>query len=160
MIRDVRREDAKGIVDIYNYYILNTAITFECEELKTEDMENRIIEKTRNNPWIVYEEDGIILGYAYVGDFAKREAFKYSKEVSIYLNKDSCKKGIGTNLMKELIKRCNDDGVHTLISIITYPNDSSISLHKKFGFEKAGFIKEAGYKMDKWHDVIYLQKML
>lgn len=161
MIRNIRLEDAEEIVDIYNYYILNTNVTFEADELKKEEMASRIEEKTKDNPWIVYEENNNILGYAYVGDFRGRIADRFTKEVSIYLKNDSVKRGIGTKLMKALIEICNNEyDIHTLISVVTMPNNASTAIHKKFGFERAGYFKEVGFKNDKWLDVEYLQLML
>ena len=160
MIRNVQIEDAKDIADIYNYYILNTNVTFEIESLEVEEMEKRIVEKTKTNPWIVYEEDNKIVGYAYAGEWKSRAAFSYAKEISIYLDINARGQGTGTKLMKELLEKCKDQDIHTLIAIITMPNDTSLALHKRFGFEKAGYFKEVGFKGKKWLDVIYLQLLM
>ncbi len=161
MIRNVKVEDAKEIVDIYNHYILNTNVTFEVEALASGEMAKRIEKKTKDNPWIVYEEDNKILGYAYVGEFRERMAYKFTKEVTIYLDKSVVKRGIGTKLMEALIERCKKEyDIHTLISVVTVPNASSISIHKKFGFERVGYFKEVGFKNNKWLDVEYLQLMI
>ena len=88
MIRSVTIEDAKEIVEIYNYYILNTNITFEEKELDVEEMERRIELKIKNNPWTVYEKNGQVLGYAYLSEWHERSAYRFSKEVSIYLHKN------------------------------------------------------------------------
>lgn len=161
MIRNVKVEDAKEIVDIYNHYILNTNVTFEVEALASGEMAKRIEKKTKDNPWIVYEEDNKILGYAYVGEFRERMAYKFTKEVTIYLDKSVVRRGIGTKLMEALIERCKKEyDIHTLISVVTVPNASSISIHKKFGFERVGYFKEVGFKNNKWLDVEYLQLMI
>jgi len=160
MIRNVRIEDAKDIVDIYNYYILNTNITFEIDSLDVEEMEKRIVDKTKSNPWIVYEEDNKIVGYAYVGEWKSRVAYRFAKEISIYLDNNARGQGVGTKLMRRLLEECKNQDIHTLISIITMPNDISMSIHKRFGFEKAGYFKEVGFKGGKWLDVVYLQLMM
>lgn len=161
MIRNVKVEDAKEIVDIYNHYILNTNVTFEVEALASGEMAKRIEKKIKDNPWIVYEEDNKILGYAYVGEFRERIAYKFTKEVTIYLDKSVVRRGIGTKLMEALIERCKTEyDIHTLISVVTVPNASSISIHKKFGFERVGYFKEVGFKNNKWLDVEYLQLMI
>lgn len=161
MIRNVKVEDAKEIVDIYNHYILNTNVTFEVEALASDEMAKRIEKKIKDNPWIVYEEDNKILGYAYVGEFRERIAYKFTKEVTIYLDKSVVRRGIGTKLMEALIERCKTEyDIHTLISVVTVPNASSISIHKKFGFERVGYFKEVGFKNNKWLDVEYLQLMI
>ena len=153
MIRNVKVEDAKEIVDIYNHYILNTNVTFEVEALASGEMAKRIEKKIKDNPWIVYEEDNKILGYAYVGEFRERIAYKFTKEVTIYLDKSVVRRGIGTKLMEALIERCKTEyDIHTLISVVTVPNASSISIHKKFGFETVGkfegFMKINGEYID------------
>ena len=157
MIRYVRKEDAEQLVNIYNYYIENTTITFETEKIDTAEMENRIKKKVLDNPWIVYEEGNKILGYAYVGEFNSKEAYNKTREVTIYVEKDEVGKNIGTKLMRALIEKCKEYEFHLLISIITVPNMKSEVLHERFNFEKVGVIKEAGFKMDKWLDVSYWQ---
>ena len=148
-------------MDIYNHYILNTNVTFEVEALASGEMAKRIEKKIKDNPWIVYEEDNKILGYAYVGEFRERIAYKFTKEVTIYLDKSVVRRGIGTKLMEALIERCKTEyDIHTLISVVTVPNASSISIHKKFGFERVGYFKEVGFKNNKWLDVEYLQLMI
>lgn len=121
---------------------------------------NRIEEKTLYNPWIVYEEESKILGYAYVSKFNFREAYSKTREVTIYVDKDEQGKGIGSKLMNEIIKICKEYKFHLLVSIITVPNESSEILHEKFGFSKVGILKEAGFKMNKWLDVSYWQKKI
>lgn len=160
MIRNVQIEDAKEIANIYNYYILNTNVTFEVESLEVKEMEKRIVEKTKTNPWIVYEEDSKIVGYAYAGEWKSRAAYRFAKEISIYLDINARGQGVGTKLMKELLEKCKDQDIHTLMAIITIPNDTSLALHKRFGFEKAGYFKEVGFKSEKWLDVIYLQLLM
>lgn len=157
MIRNVRIEDSKEIVDIYNHYILNTCVTFEMEKLTPKDMEERIKNKIGKEPWIVYEEDNKVIGYAYVGEWRSKAAFNFTKEVSVYLSIDEKSKGLGTKLMAELIKVCKEYGIHTLISVVTVPNDISEGLHKKFGFKKAGYFEEVGFKQEKWLDVAFWQ---
>jgi phosphinothricin acetyltransferase len=158
MIRKVEIKDAKQIVDIYNYYILNTVITFEEEELTVAEMEKRIEEKTRTNPWIVYEEEGHILGYAYLGTFRERSAFRFTKESSIYLDKGASGKGIGSKLYKKLIKLAKEYNINVIVGVITLPNEASIAIHQNFGFERVGSIKEVGFKQNKWWDVDFWQK--
>lgn len=153
MIRNVKVEDAKDIANINNYYILNTCITFDIDKLQSKDMEEKIKKKKNKEPWIVYEEDNKILGYAYVGEWRSKAAFNFTKEVTIYLDINKKGKGIGTKLMEELLKRCKEYGIHTLISVITMPNDVSVTLHERFGFKQVAYYKEVGFKQEKWLDV-------
>ena len=160
MIREVKLSDAKAIVDIYNYYILNTNITFEEKQLTVDDMEERIIEKTVKHPWIVYEMNGQVIGYAYLSGWHSRSPYRYSNEASIYLDRNEKGHGIGKKLFANLLEVSKDYGVHTIVSGITIPNAESISLHEKFGFKKIAEFKEIGFKNNKWLNVGYWQKIL
>lgn len=160
MIRNVHIKDASDITNIYNHYIKNTTITFEELELNSKEISNRIKSVTEFFPWIVYEEDGIVVGYAYVSSFKNRSAYKNSVESSIYIDHKSKGRGIGTLLYKELIRLCHLRNYHTILGITTYPNEKSILLHKKLGFEKVAHYKEVGYKFNTWIDVAVWQLIL
>ncbi|TDT67017.1 phosphinothricin acetyltransferase [Hypnocyclicus thermotrophus] len=157
MIRKVKLSDAKQIVDIYNYYIKDTIITFEKDLIDKKEMEKRIKKILEDYFWIVYEENNKILGYAYVGKWRERTAYKFTVESSIYLDKNYTGKGIGEKLYRELIKTSKNKGLKAIMGVISIPNESSIKLHEKLGFYKAGYFKEVGIKFDKWIDVAYYQ---
>lgn len=161
MIRKVQLEDAKQIADIYNYYILHTNITFEEEAITSEEMANRIKEKLEHdNPWIVYEESNKIVGYAYLGTWRDRSAFRYSKESTIYLRTEEKGRGIGTKLYKELIKLAKENNYHAIIASITVPNEASFKLHENLGFYKTAEYREVGYKNNQWLDVSFFELIL
>ena len=160
MIRSVRRSDAKDIVDIYNYYILNTNITFEEEKLTIKDMEDRISEKTKNHPWIVYEEEDKVIGYAYLSQWRNKSAYRFSNESSIYVHVNHKGKRLGIKLYEELLNLSKEYNIHTIVAGITIPNDASIRIHEKLGFEKIAEFKEIGFKNDTWLNVGYWQKIL
>ena len=160
MIRKVALTDAQEIVDIYNYYIENTDISFEVESLKCKDMENRIEKIMAKYPFIVYEEDNKILGYAYLNEFRSRVAYSLTVESSIYVNKDYCSPGIGERLYKDIISLGKEYGFHVIIGCITVPNEKSVKLHEKLGFNKVGEFKEVGRKNNKWLDVGFWEKVL
>lgn len=161
MIRQVKLSDAKAIVDIYNYYVVNTNITFEEEVITITEMERRIQDKLdHNNPWIVYEENNEVIGYAYLGTWRDRAAYRYSKESSIYLRHSAMGNGIGTLLYTELIKIAKELGLHTIIASITCPNEKSFKLHEKLGFKKMTEYKEVGFKNNSWLDVAFFQLMI
>lgn len=161
LIRDVQPNDAAQIVDIYNYYIEHTIITFEEELLSDTDIKTRI-EKIRKKsyPFIVYEKDGLILGYAYLNNWRERTAYDITLETSIYLAHDIIGSGIGTILYKELIKRSKTIGIHSLIGVISLPNAESQRLHHKLGFSLIGNFKESGRKFGKLIDVEFWQLVL
>lgn len=160
MIREVKLSDGLKISDIYNYYILNTTVTFEKEKVSTNEMENRITDLTKKFPWLVYEKDKKVIGYAYASAWRVRAAYKYSVEITVYLENGLSGKGIGTELYTELLIRLKNLGMHGVIGGIALPNKACISLHEKFGFEKVAHFKEVGFKFDKWVDVAYWEKIL
>ena len=109
-IRNVKLEDAESLLNIYKYYVLKTAITFELEVPSLEEFKERIKNITKNYPYIVLEDDNKIVGYAYSNVFKGREAYKYSSEVTIYLDKDYYKKGYGKLLYNELEAKAKEKG--------------------------------------------------
>ncbi|MCG8306250.1 MAG: N-acetyltransferase family protein [Cytophagales bacterium] len=155
MIRNVALADAGQICDIYNYYILHTIITFEESEVRETEMRSRIEKTIAKFPWIVYEADSKVIGFAYASEWKSRCAYKHSLETTVYLRKGEEGNGVGSKLYAELIDRLKKMEYHALIGGISLPNEASIRLHEKFGFEKIGQFKEVGYKFGKWIDVGY-----
>ncbi len=155
MIRNVSTTDVPQIINIYNYYVANTTITFEEKCITADEMQLRINEYTREYPWLVYEEKGIVLGYCYATKWRVRSAYKYSVETTVYIDKEHHGKGIGTKLYKELIKQCKNKGLHVLVAGIALPNEKSQGLHEKMGFKKIAQFEEIGRKFDRWIDVGY-----
>lgn len=160
MIRNIDEKDIAAVCDIYNYYIENTAVSFEEELLPVSEMEARINDVTKNYPWLVYEENNLILGYAYAGCWNKRTAYRYTAECTVYLSHEAVGKGIGTKLYAKLISILKERSFHTLIGGIALPNPASVALHEKLGFTKAAHYKEVGWKMNRWHDVGYWELRL
>ena len=159
-IRKVKPGDAKSLCDIYNEYVENTIITFEIDAVSEQEMQRRIHRISEDFPWIVYEENSEIKGYAYAAQWNIRDAYKFCLETTVYLNKNSTTRGIGSLLYGNLLKKIRDGAYHSVIGRIALPNDASIALHKKFGFTLAGHFKEAGWKFNHWIDVQYWQLML
>ena len=155
MIRKVSIKDAEEICGIYNYYILNTIVTFEDGALSKREMEKRIQQITSNYPWIVYVEDKRILGYAYATMWKTRSSYKNTVEVTFYVNHDFTGKGIGSILCKGLLVKLKKKGYHSVIGGIALPNEASVALHEKFGFKKVAHFHEVGHKFEKWIDVGY-----
>ncbi len=160
MIRPVTAEDARAITDIYNYYIAKTSISFETKTLEVTEMSERIRQIAADHPYLVYEEDGEIVGYCYVHPWKERAAYSQTMETTIYLKPERKSKGIGTRLMQELLAQCRDRGYHALIACITASNKESCEFHAKFGFQEVSFFKEVGYKLGTWHDVVDYELLL
>lgn len=161
MIRDVTLADAGRIADIYNYYIENTIITFEYEPVTEDDIRQRIIKiQQKNYPYFVYETDGNIIGYAYLNNWRERVAYDITLETSVYLDHKMMGGGVGSILYKELISRARKIDIHSLIGVISLPNDESRHLHRKFDFELIGNFRESGVKFGKLIDVEFWQLIL
>lgn len=160
MIRQATTDDADSVSDIYNYYIKNSIATFEEIEVSIDTMCKRIEEVLKNFPWIIYENDKIVLGYAYARKWKERLAYRFTVETTVYVRHDHFGKGIGEKLLSSLIEECNERKLHCLLGGIALPNDASIRLHEKLGFNKCGELKEVGFKFGEWIDVGYWQKIL
>lgn len=156
-IRLARKNDAKVIADIYNFYVLNTAITFEEQPITVDEMALRIKSKVKQNRWIVYEYEGKVVGYAYAGPYASRSAWRYTLELSVYIDKNYAGKGIGPKLYQHLLGILKGQDVHSVMGLITLPNEASIRLHEKMGFRKVGQVNQGGFKFGRWIDVGYWQ---
>ena len=157
MIRPVTAADTQQILDIYNFYVATSTVTFEEELVSLIDFQNRIDEITAKYPYLVYEENGQILGYAYAGVFRTRIAYRFSAESSVYVHKDHFKKGIGSQLYTALLPLMKEQGIKSAIGGVTLPNEGSVKLHEQFGFEKVAHFKAVGFKFDQWLDVGFWQ---
>ena len=159
-IRNVTPDDAKAICDIYNHYVLNTIITFEDAPVSIEEMRDRITEITPSLPWLVSEEQGAIIGFAYANKWKIRSAYRFCVESTIYLTTHMKSRGIGSRLYESLIAELRSRPLHSVIGGIALPNPESIALHEKMGYEKVAHFKEVGWKFDQWIDVGYWQLVL
>ena len=160
MIRPVKLEDAAALCDIYNHYIERTIVTFEEQRLDVEEFANRIKVIAEDYPWLVYEQDGKVSGYAYANKWKLRCAYRSSVETTVYLAADCHRRGIGAKLYGQLIEDLRKSNVHCSIAGTSLPNDASVALHEKLGFEKVGEFKEIGRKFEKWIDVGYWEVLL
>jgi phosphinothricin acetyltransferase len=160
MLRECTEHDARRIADIYNYYVKNTIITFEEEPVMPATMLQRILDIMAVYPWLVYEEDGDIVGYAYADRWKSRCAYRHAVETSIYLDMTNRGQGIGTCLYSALLDSLKALSVHSIIGGIALPNTASVALHEKFGFEKVAHFKEVGWKFNAWVDVGYWELLL
>jgi len=161
VVRMALRSDFEQITTIYNYYINQTVITFEEDEVSSKEMIKRFEKiKDTNLPWIVAEENGVILGYAYAHFWHERSAYRFTVEPSIYLDNKSTGNGVGKILYKKLIDQLKSLEIKNALSLITVPNDASIGLHKKLGFEKVGHLPDVGFKFEKWLSVEFWQLKL
>jgi phosphinothricin acetyltransferase len=160
IIRKVEIRDAINITAIYNYYIENTIITFEEKPITVKEMASRIESISSQYPYLVYEENGMVVGYAYATQWKTRSAYRYSAENTIYLHPDSKGKGIGSTLFSKFLDEIKNTNLHVIVGGIALPNAASVALHEKFGFKKIAQFEEIGFKFGKWIDVGYWELKL
>lgn len=160
MIRAATSQDAEAIAAIYNWYIENTVITFEEIAITSAQMASRIASENDHCPWIIMEEAGQILGYAYVDLWGARPGYRLSRETTVYLHKDAAGAGRGLALYQYLIDKLRETPIHVLIAGIALPNAASVALHEKLGFQKVAHFQEVGRKFEKTIDVGYWQLQL
>ncbi len=166
-IRTATTADAKRLLEIYSYYVENTAITFEYEVPSLKQFESLIQRTIRKYPYLVVEKNGIIQGYAYANPFKERAAYDWSCELSIYLDHKSQKQGLGRKLYEALEEDLFKRGMLNLYACIAVPKkedeyltNNSAQFHEHMGYETVGTFHECGYKFDQWYDMIWMEKRI
>lgn len=160
LIRFATEKDIPQILDIYGPYVLHTAISFEYTVPTLEEFTQRFREITRQFPWLVWEEEGKILGYAYASLPFGRAAYRWCAANSIYLEKDAQGKGIGQKLYAALEAILNEQGYRKTYAIITSDNPGSVRFHEKQGFRLIGEFPDCGVKFSKLYSVVWMEKSL
>ena len=145
--------DAAAVQRIYAPYVRETVISFELEPPSVEEMAGRIAKTLPSHPWLVYERDGEVLGYAYGGRHAERAAYRWACDVSIYLDRRAHRSGVGRALYTALLALLRAQGFHTAHGGITLPNAASVGLHEALGFRPVALYPAVGYKLNAWRDV-------
>ena len=157
MIRPIQPQDTQSICDIYNYYVANTIVTFDEQDIPVETMKDKIAAVTEKGIWNVYEVDGRVAGYAYANMWKTKPAYRFCMETTVYIDPEMTGKGIGPRLYADLIEQISSRDIHAVIAVLAIPNEPSRKMHERFGFEKTGHFREVGYKFGKWIDVGYWQ---
>ena len=157
MIRNVKITDASTIANIYNHYILNTNVTFEEVAITADEMKKRISATIPKLPWMVFEKQQEVIGYAYASNWKGRIGYRFSFEISVYLKDGQQGQGIGTQLYATLIDNLIEQGAKNIIGGVALPNPASVRLHEKLGFKKVAHYEKIGVKFGEWIDVAYWQ---
>jgi L-amino acid N-acyltransferase YncA len=160
MIRSATSADADAICAIYNHYVRHTAVTFEETPVEAAEMRQRIEEVQARFPWLVAEDGGRLVGYAYATRWRVRSAYRYSVESTVYLDPELGGRGWGTRLYGDLLARLEAAGIHAVMGGIALPNIASVALHEKLGFRKVAHFEAVGWKGNRWLDVGYWQRIL
>ncbi len=167
-IRVATVDDAQDILNIYRYYILNTAITFECSVPTVESFRKRVERILEKYPYYVAICDKKIVGYTYAGAFSEREAYRFCAELSIYLDKKYKKRGIGKHLYQKLIGALKEKGIKNIYAKSAVPVEkedeyldfNSVNYHKHLGFKQVGKFTQCGYKFNRWYNIVVLEKVI
>ncbi len=159
MIRFAAISDSPALLNIYSQYI-DTPITFEYTLPTREEFAERIRTISQAYPYLVWEENGSIAGYAYGHKHKERETYQWNAELSIYLDRSHTSKGLGTKLYTALMEILKLQGVRTVYGFVTVPNEKSEGLHRSMGFCQSGLSRNTGYKCNAWHDVACFEKAL
>jgi L-amino acid N-acyltransferase YncA len=159
-IRAASERDAGACAAIYAPYVEDTAITFETEPPSSAEMAKRIATSSSSHAWLVLEDEGRVVGYAYGSRFHARAAYRWACEVSVYLEMGRRRSGGGRALYQALFARLSERGFRIAIAGMTLPNEASEGLHRAMGFEPVGTYRRIGYKHGAWHDVAWTQRIL
>lgn len=164
-IRVATTDDAQALLDIYGFYIMNTALSFEYEVPSVEDFRKRITNTLKKYPYLVAESEGKIIGFSYASRFKERVAYAWNAETTIYLDINNRRAGVGRQLYTLLENILKEQGVVKTVACITKPVDeytdfNSMQFHGKMGYHLAGEIENNGYKKGRWYTVIWMDKMI
>jgi phosphinothricin acetyltransferase len=159
-VRDASENDATACSAIYAPYVRETAISFEGAPPSPAQMAERIAAATRRHAWVVLEDDDRLVGYAYGGPHQERAAYRFSCEVSVYVEEGRRRAGSGRVLYEALFERLAARGYLMAVAGMTVPNEASVGLHRAMGFEPVGVYRRIGWKFGAWHDVAWTQRAL
>jgi phosphinothricin acetyltransferase len=159
-VRLARVEDGSAVAQIYGPYVLETAISFEDTPPSANEMSGRIAATLEAYPFLVFEEGGEVLGYAYGSAHRARAAYRWSVDVTVYTAGQAHRRGIGRRLYLELLDRLAAQGFHSAFAGIALPNGKSVGLHEAMGFRHLGTYQEVGFKFGRWHDVGWWRRSL
>ena len=157
-LRLARPEDAADILRVYQPFITDTAISFEYEVPSAAEFAERIKSIAAEYPYLVYEREGKIEGYAYAHRYLERAAYQWDVEVTVYLSAAVRGAGIGAQLYAAMEKLLQRQGIINLYACITATNTASISFHAKNGYKMVGTFHKSGFKLDEWQDVVWMEK--
>jgi phosphinothricin acetyltransferase len=167
-IENVTIDDAEKLLEIYAYYVRETAVSFEYDVPAIDEFKKRISDITEKYPYLkAVDDDGVIVGYAYANTFKDRSAYDWSVETTIYIRKDLRRKGIGKMLYQALETLLRSMGILNMNACIAVTSqedghltNDSVYFHEKMGFQLVGTFHNSGYKFNTWYDMIWMEKMI
>lgn len=159
-IRAAVLKDIPAMLEIYAPFVEHTAVSFEYTVPTEAEFQKRFLEHTAVYPWLVWEEEGRVLGYAYAGRAFERAAYAWNAEISCYLAKSARGRGVGRKLYEKIEEILRKQGCRKAFAVVTSANEASVRFHEAIGFRKVAVYPEVGYKSGSWYDVIWLEKQL
>ena len=167
LIRPAKPDDSEALLAIYAPYVLTTAITFEYEVPTVEAFATRIARTLERYPYLVAEDDGRVVGYAYAGHYSERAAYDWCCELSVYVAQDARRKGVGRRLYAALERDLAAMGICTLYACVAQPQTddeyltaNSVRFHEHLGFVTIGRFNSSGYKFGRWYDVVWMERVI
>ena len=159
-IRLATAADLPAIHELYNHYVLHSTCTYQTEVEPLSAREAWFAARGPEHPVTVAEVDGTVVAWGALSRFHPRSAYRRTVENAVYVRHDSHRQGVGRAVLADLIERAAALGHHTIVALVDGEQAGSLALHERLGFERAGRIREAGFKFDRWLDVVYLQRMV
>lgn len=166
-IRMANPADAQALLNIYAPYVINTAITFEYDVPSVEEFASRIAHTLEKYPYLIVEEGGNILGYAYASPFHDRPAYDWAVETSIYVDQNIKHRGIGRKLHDALESTLREQGILNMNACIAYPPEedehldkNSVEFHAHMGYRLVGEFYKCGYKFNRWYNMVWMEKLI
>ena len=166
-IRTAKKEDTGRLLEIYDYYVRNTAVSFEYETPSYDEFAGRMEHALNKYPYLVIVKDGRIEGYAYAGPFKTRAAYGWSCEISIYLDRSARKCGLGRMLSEALEAELKKMGILNVYGCIAFPDredeyltKNSAEYHEHLGFQTVGMFRHCAYKFGRWYNMIWMEKII
>jgi len=161
IVRPARPEtDAAAVADIYRPAVTSSLASFEERAPTTEEMAERMRATLARTPWLVAEQDGTVVGYAYAGPHQQRPGYRWSVNISVYVAPRHSRRGIGRRLYDELLSILRRQGFVNAYAGITLPNAASVGLHESMGFVTVAVYPRVGFKFGRWHDTTWLHLRL
>ncbi len=162
-MRPVEAADAETIAEIYGHYVRSSTATFELEPPTVDEIRGRMAAVAEKGlPWLVAEQAGRVLGYAYAGPYRPRAAYRFTLENSVYIHHEAAGQGIGRLLMEQLLERCTERGARQMVAVIGGGDENAASarLHERLGFVRVGVLQGVGWKFNRALDSLLMQRAL
>jgi phosphinothricin acetyltransferase len=159
-VRSATEEDLVRVGEVVNHYIEHSVFNFRTEPQSIGELRTVWAQRHQRFPWLVAVLDDRVVGVAYAGPWNERAAYRWTVETTVYVDESAHRRGVGDALYTELLDRLRRRGFHSAVAVIALPNEASVRLHERHGFDRVGHLREAGFKHDAWHDVGFWQCLL